>query len=330
MVPISDSAAAGQPAPVGAAAPRSPAHGFCDDEESRRLLRTRPPGRALAWAAAQLGGPVISARAIRGGMSSAVHLLTVQRTDGRRSRAVLRRYVRPDLNAEEPDIAECEAGALVVAEAIDLPTPRLLAVDPTGVQVGVPALLMSRLPGKVDWWPADLDRWLRRLAELPPVIHATPLPPSGVIREFAPFAQASYCRPDWARYPRLWERAVEIFHGPAPNQPAVLLQRDFHPGNVLWWRGAVSGVVDWQAASIGPAVADVAHCRVNLLTIGSDAAGRFTDSWERAAGASYHPWADVVTIIGFLDDLRGDWGSERYLVEEMLARAVSDLGASPR
>jgi hypothetical protein len=89
-------------------------------------------------------------------------------------------------------------------------------------------------------------------------------------------------------------------------------------------------VVDWQAACTGPAVADVAHCRVNLLTFGSDVAERFTALWQHTAGAGYHPWADVVTIIGFLDDLRGDWGSERLLVEDMLARAVAELGGNTR
>ncbi|HJY58182.1 MAG TPA: hypothetical protein VJ418_17520 [Streptosporangiaceae bacterium] len=34
----------------------------------------------------------------------------------------------------------------------------------------------------------------------------------------------------------------------------------------------------------------------------------------------------MVTIIGSLDDLRDDWGSERHLVEDMLARAVAELG----
>jgi hypothetical protein len=38
----------------------------------------------------------------------------------------------------------------------------------------------------------------------------------------------------------------------------------------------------------------------------------------------------VVTITGFLDDLREDWGSERLLVEGMLARAVAELGGSSR
>ena len=64
---------------------------------------------------------------------------------------------------------------------------------------------------------------------------------------------------------------------------------------------------------------DVAHCRVNLLTLGASAAEQFTALWQQAAGAAYHPWADVVTVIGFLDDLRGDWGSERLRVPGALA-----------
>jgi aminoglycoside phosphotransferase (APT) family kinase protein len=305
---------------------RSPAHGFADDEETRRLLRSRPPRQALAWAGARLGGPVVSARALRGGMSSAVHLVTVQHAGERRDQAVLRRYVRP---GEDPALAAREARALGLAEQADVPTPALLAVDPDGTQAGVPALLMSRLPGRIDWWPSELDRWLRRLAGLLPRIHATLLPAadaSGTMPRFAPYRPDSYRPPAWARYPRIWEQAVEISHGPAPTAPAVLLHRDFHPGNVLWRRGQVSGVVDWQAACAGPAAADVAHCRVNLLTLGPGVAERFTGLWEQAAGAAYHPWGDVVTIVGFLDDLRDDWGSERLLVEDMLARAVAGLG----
>jgi aminoglycoside phosphotransferase (APT) family kinase protein len=302
---------------------RSPAHGFGDDEQTRRLLRSRPPRPALDWAAACLGGPVISARALRGGMSSAVHLLTVQVGDGQRRQAVLRRYVRPELNAEEPDIAGREARALRVARRAGL-----LAADPKGTAAGGPAVLMSRLPGRVDWWPSDTDRWLRRLAEVLPAIHATPLRPADALPRFAPYPQASYQPPGWARYPAVWERAAEISHRPAPDLPAVLLHRDFHPGNVLWRRGAVSGVVDWPGACTGPAAADVAHCRVNLLARGADAPQRFTAWWQRAAAAVYHPWGDIVTVIGFLDDLRDGWGAERRLVEDLLARAVAELGGN--
>jgi len=305
-------------------ADRSPAHGFRDDDQTRRLLRSRPPPQALAWAGARLGGPVVSARALRGGMSSAVHLVTVQRPGGRREHAVLRRYVRPD--PDEPDPAAREARALRVAGMADVPTPVLLAVDPDGTEAGVPALLMTRLPGRVDWWPADLDRWLERLAGLLPRIHGTGLPPGDTIPRFAPYRQERSRPPGWARYPRVWDRAVGISLGPAPDLPAVLLHRDYHPGNVLWRRGRVSGVVDWLGACAGPAAADVAHCRLNLLTMGTEVVERFTALWERAAGTAYHPWGDVVTVVGFLDDLHADWGPERLLVEDMLARAVADLG----
>jgi hypothetical protein len=54
-------------------------------------------------------------------------------------------------------------------------------------------------------------------------------------------------------------------------------------------------------------------------------AERFTRLWEKASGATFHPWADLATIIGFLDDLRSDWGSDRYLVEDVLAQAVTEL-----
>jgi hypothetical protein len=189
---------------------------------------------------------------------------------------------------------------------------------------------MSLLGGRVDWWPRDADGWLRGLAEILPRIHASPLPvrPT-VIRPFAPYRQRSYEPPSWARHPAVWEEAVEIFHGPVPDEPAVFIQRDFHPGNVLWRYGKVSGVVDWQAASIGPAALDVAHCRANLLGYGRDVAERFTALWERVSDSVHHPWADVVTVIDFLDDLRDEWGSERHLVEDLLAQAVAELRGSP-
>jgi aminoglycoside phosphotransferase (APT) family kinase protein len=155
-------------------------------------------------------------------MSSAMHLLTVRGSGAQRRQAVLRRYVRPELNADEPDIAVREAQALSVAESVVVPTPSLLAIDPAGGEAGAPAVLMSRLPGRVEWWPADIDRWLRGLAGVLPHIHASPLPPAGVLRRFAPYPQTSYRPPGWARYPAVWERAAEISQGPVPALPAVV------------------------------------------------------------------------------------------------------------
>ncbi|MGH8997706.1 MAG: phosphotransferase family protein, partial [Acidimicrobiales bacterium] len=238
---------------------------------------------------------------------------------------VLRRYVRPELNAEEPDLAEREARALQVAAGIALATPELLAVDPTGADAGVPSVLMSCLAGRVEWRPAELERWLGRLAELLPPIHGVDLPPTGTLPPYAPYRPDSDAPPAWSSRPRVWERAVELAHGPPPDDRPVVVHRDFHPGNVLWRRGKVSGLVDWQAASVGPGSVDVGHCRVNLLRFGLDAAGAFTRHWERLTGLTYDPWADVVAVVGFLDGLRDDPGSDAHLFETLLARAIVDL-----
>jgi aminoglycoside phosphotransferase (APT) family kinase protein len=297
-------------------------HGFDDDAETRRLLRSRPPRQALDWAGAVLGGTVTATRALRGGTASAVHLLTVA-CPGGISRVVLRRYVRPD----EPGMAEREARALACTGHMEVPTPELLAVDPRGEDAGAPAVLMSWLPGSVRWWPPDSGRWLAGLAALLPAVHAVPLPPPGTIPPFVPYRQASYQPPGWARWPRTWARAVEICHQPVPAGPRVFLHRDFHPGNVLWQRGRVTGVVDWAGASTGPPSADAGHCRANLFCYGAAAVDRFTEIWEGLTGATYHPWADVVTIVGFLDSLREEAPppDERELTEDVLARAVTAL-----
>jgi aminoglycoside phosphotransferase (APT) family kinase protein len=311
-------------------AARVPLYGFDDDEETRRLLRSRPPRVALDWAARQLGGEVVATRALRGGSASAVHLLTVNR-GGAVERVVLRRYVRPEVVEEEPDVAAREALALRFVAGLDLgagvATPRLLVLDPTGEEAGVPALLMSRVPGRIEWWPKDLDGWLERLAGLLPPMHTATLPPPGVIRPFERYRQDSYEPPAWARRPVVWTRAVELFHRPAPDDAGadVFIHRDFHPGNVLWRRGRVTGVVDWSSASVGPACVDVGHCRGNLFEYGLEVADRFTAIWERLSGTSYHPWADVVTIIGSLDGLRDEPAPGRFLVEDALERAVADL-----
>jgi aminoglycoside phosphotransferase (APT) family kinase protein len=259
-----------------------------------------------------------------------VHLLTVVRRDSAgHDHVVLRRYVQEDVVAEEPDIARREGRVLRFVENLGLPTPILLGVDPTGAASGSPALLMSRVPGKVEWSPPDLDLWLTRLAALLPSIHGARLPDPGELRAYVPYSQRSYEPPGWARLPSVWARAVEIFLGPRPPDADVFVHRDFHPGNVLWHRSQVTGVVDWQSAATGPPSVDVGHCRSNLLRYGPDVADRFTRAWESLTGSRYHPWADVVTIVGCLDELRACRPRDCATVEAFLARAVAELGASP-
>jgi len=171
---------------------------------------------------------------------------------------------------------------------------------------------------------------MRQLAEILVEIHAVDAASaSPPIRAFTPYQQASYELPRWATRPAVWERAIEIFDGPAPTNEAVFVHRDFHPGNVLWHRRHVSGVVDWEAASIGLGSVDVAHCRVNLLYDDLSRADLFRHEWEVVSGQSFDPWADIITVIGLLDGYRKHRPAERTRndIEQLLDRALTDIGA---
>jgi len=66
------------------------------------------------------------------------------------------------------------------------------------------------------------------------------------------------------------------------------------PGNVLWSRGWVSGIVDWVNASLGAPEAEAGHCRANLAGhFDQTVADRFLARYQALTGrAGHHPyWA---------------------------------------
>jgi aminoglycoside phosphotransferase (APT) family kinase protein len=291
-------------------------HGYELTAAERTLLRSDPPASALAWCEAVAGGQVAAFRALDGGMSSAVH--AVDLADGRA--LVLRRYVREDWLAEEPGVPRREATALELLEDRPLPTPQLVAVDPDGGDAGDPAVLMTRLAGAIDWAPAHLDAFLAGLAALLPHIHATPVVAG--LPDYSPYALEAFHPPPWSTRPEVWERGFAVFDGPPPGDERVFIHRDFHPGNVLWQGGAVSGVVDWANASVGAPEADIGHCRMNLAGVfGLEAADRFLELC--GAGVGYDPYWDIVAALGGFDAATlARWTP---VEEEFLARAVVRL-----
>lgn len=297
-------------------------HGFDEDAATRRLLRSPPSGAALRWVESVTGREVAEWTVLRGGMSSAMYALELLGDIA--PTLVLRCYVRPELNEEEPDLARREAAALRTATGIEVTTPELVAVDAVGGAVGVPAVLMSWLPGQVIWDPKDPMSWLSGLAGLLPVIHAADTTTDG-LGSYSSYDQDSYEPPQWAADRDLWERAVDIFHGPILEASRCFVHRDFHPGNVLWHRRRVTGVVDWQSACVGPPSIDISHCRANLLRYAPDLADVYTELAQRAIGRPFHRWADIATLVGMLDGLRAQppRPAGRAAIERALEQAVA-------
>jgi aminoglycoside phosphotransferase (APT) family kinase protein len=303
-------------------------HGFGLSAEDERLLRGPVPDRALTWAAAAIGptAAVVSCQALAGGTSSAVHGVTVTDGQHRLHRLVLRRFVRLDWLAEEPDLAIHEATALATVARSPLSTPRAVACDPDGVTAGAPAILMTRLEGKIIWDPPALDAFLRLLAKTLALIHSIPVPAGTSLPPYRPYPARSQRPPVWAGQPEVWERAIELLRGPVPSAERKLIHRDYHPGNVLWNDGRVSGVIDWVNTSIGSPWADVGHCRANIAgRCGLRAADRFLALYREVSGRGdeYHPYWDMELLIGSLDE-RADETPDP-LGERFLAAAVARL-----
>lgn len=207
-----------------------PEYGFDLGAADHALLRSRPPERALAWVRSIVGpaARVVSCRALQGGTSSAIHGLTVD-TPRDRQRVVLRRYVRADWLRREPDLAEHEARVLTLLEPSRVPAPRLLGVDATGESCDVPAVLMTRLPGRVDWSPVDLDEYLTRLVEPLRTIATVDVPAGVAIRPYRPYGyDLPLVPPPATTCAEVWRRAIEIHHGPAPAGPTRFIHRDYH------------------------------------------------------------------------------------------------------
>ena len=219
-MPPSEPAGPRQPDPL------EPAHGHALDAADHRLLRGRPPAAALRWCATAAGrerAAVTHVEALAGGTSSAVHAVQVRDGRDRVHALVLRRFVRADWLAEEPDLARHEAAALELAGRSGLPVPRLVAVDADGAEAGAPAVLMTRLDGAVEWRPREPEPFLRALAEVLPRVHAVAVtgPASAAIPDYTPYGLRLTGPPSWTRRPEVWERALAAFAGLASAPPVA-------------------------------------------------------------------------------------------------------------
>jgi aminoglycoside phosphotransferase (APT) family kinase protein len=300
-------------------------------------LRHRPPEHALRWAAESVGpgSHVTSVRRLTEGGWHANHALTVVDRGGRCQRLVLRRWARPGWWIDDPDFTpEREARVLTLLSDTPVPAPLVVAADPEAACCDVPALVLTRLPGRTVGLPGDMDRFLAQLAEALTEIHAV----DGRARELIPAYRSYYdprsaTAPAWSRRRRLWERAIEAATEPPPDGRRCLIHRDYHPQNTLWSRERLTGIVDWTSASWGPAAVDTGHMRWNLaLSYGLDAADEFLRRHRslRSDTLDDQRYWDIVTVLDLVPEIEpGAWAAfdlarlERYL-ESVLS------GYSPR
>jgi len=197
---------------------------------------------------------------------------------------------------------------IVVLEAASrarVPAPEVVAADADGDRCGEPALLLTRLAGDPSQRPQDASDLLGQIAELMELVHSADAGSPLAVPAYRRYRLPGELRPpDDAPRPEVWREAIEIASQQPPVGRSCFIHRDFHPGNLLWLDGRLTGLVDWSYGSWGPAAADLATMRWNLaLQYGADTAEGFVDAHRSVRGGSsdHSPYWDVVTILDLLD-----------------------------
>ncbi len=243
----------------------------------------------LAWVSRHLefGERIVRTEALHGGITAEVRRLTIGRRDGGTRDLVLRTFV--DVEHAE-DWLDREAGALTLLTGTGVPAPGLVAVDPTAAQCEYPSLLMTYRAGRTVLDDEGVETRVPLLARQLVAIHA--LRPAERPRKYVALTTADTVVTPKGADAAVWAAAIDVIRRPAPPYEGRFLHRDFQPGNVLFdvppsrpTGARITGVVDWAAASWGPADLDVAHCSTNLALLHGPAWGlRFAEEYEEAGG----------------------------------------------
>jgi aminoglycoside phosphotransferase (APT) family kinase protein len=295
-------------------------------------MTDRQPGwDALADAIAP-GARVTRIDRLVGGGSADAHEVTLDRDPGRVVVKVFR---------DGDDSAPLEWRRLQLAQRVTVPVPTPLAADLDAIWFGRPAIVMSRLAGRPDIEPNDVDAWVDSLARTLTQLHDTTLDGAGGSLQGAPLAET--WRPPADTDEPLVSRAVEAVtaHLPSLTSEHVFTHGDLNPSNVLWDQGRIGGVVDWSAARLDTRWSELAYCRGAVcLLLGPDVADRLTAAYTDIVGhtsdelavydlmfvSSRHYIAESLEVDGQLGRVP-DHETAVANLDEQLRRALQRLGS---
>jgi aminoglycoside phosphotransferase (APT) family kinase protein len=287
------------------------------------------------------GGRLTGVRALTGGVSADVFGLDIATSDGSGRRVVFRQHRVADFKQRGPTIAAKEYHLLGALHRLGFAVPEpYVYADASATAAAY--LVMDWVDGSTELTSEDLSAALDQMAQFLVELHA--VDPSAV--QLAGLEMIE--DPVVAIFPYLPStdvgrevatRLTSLDGSQAQNHRAVL-HGDYWPGNVLWQHGRLVAVIDWEDASLGDPLADLATARVELLCRYGDAAmERFTTSYIAAHQESIGPlqldslpiWELYVSAAALA--AMGDWGLDpseealrRERTEQFFERAARQLG----
>lgn len=240
-----------------------------------------PTEEQLLTLGVQLGFPVAFERRIEGGLGCTTDVL---RAGG--EHWVLRRH-GPWWIDRNPAVALKEEAVLGLLADSAIPVPRPLWATETAV-FGVPVIVMEYVDGQDLLLPGDPNEAARQLGETLAGIHAIEPDETAVALLEEPTSMDGERPSQFWEHPdagRVASRLDELRARLAPS--SVLIHGDFWPGNTLWRNGHLAAVIDWEEATLGDPMSDVAYCALDLRYLGlDDAAGTFLETYTSVSGRS--------------------------------------------
>jgi aminoglycoside phosphotransferase (APT) family kinase protein len=235
------------------------------------------------------GGDVVRVRPMRGGVSCSVHSVRLADACGVRRNVVVRRY-GDDWQAEDPAVCTREFKLLDVLSERGFPVPRPLLLDQEGSIFGAPTIVMTRLGGRAVLSPRDVDSYLQQLAEVLVALHRVPTAELDFLPRQRPRVDEILARGPASTDPleaRVWAAVRGLWPSVAEADRATVIHGDYWPGNTVWQRGRLNGIVDWEMAQLGDPARDVATCCCDLSVLFDiDTANEFIRRYERIRGAA--------------------------------------------
>jgi aminoglycoside phosphotransferase (APT) family kinase protein len=275
---------------------------------------------------------IAGVRRLKGGLEASTHRVDLVTRSGGRRRVVVRRFNDTfawfDVERLPREVQILESLAPTAVHA-----PEVLLVDVAGSWLGTPAIVVTCLPGGAAparrWvdWSRSLAEAMAEVHAISPVIEAEPWL-TGWRRDEPP---ASLADDPWL------ERAWPVLRASAGELAAsggdALVHHDLHPGNALWSRGKVSGIVDWPMAGRGFPAYDRAYLRLDVsVCLGLDAGDRVArvapddhPAWDLVVGLRALPdpdlWVGVYNELGVPVTIE----EGRARVAAWFERAISQL-----
>ena len=258
-----------------------------DTREFIPLLRYIAPGSELqAIDVLNLG---FSNRSVR---------LRVTQPDQSQTNYVAKQYSTSDnvFGQDTEARAQFEYKTLTLLRNGGVPCPEPVFFDAKGDTLGAPLLVTKEIPGaQILAHPAN-ELWAERapiVATLLAQIHIFSCPDEFIAMLPDAKSQATWFMkkdtiPDYMQaYPdgeSIWNILIQELPQLQPV-PSCLVHGDYWSGNILWDKGQLTGILDWENAAFGDPGFDLAYCRMEMIIDGMwEAADTFLKVYESQTG----------------------------------------------